>query len=161
MNRQEQLAQRCNELERRIAALETLEATMAHIFGWDGSVWRKLPLVWGYSDVYREHIEDLNADVTYDSLSGSAVPAGEIWVVNAIMAVDLTSAITRISIYITGGGTTTDLNQVSAPTVNEPTTFSGHAVMKEDEYVGAYFDGTVAGDDIFLNVRGYKMKVSE
>ena len=129
-------------------------------WGFDGNVWRKLRLLFGYGEIYRERIEDLNADVTFDSLSGSVVPEGEIWIVNTVLATDIVSNLARISIYITGDGVTTDLDQVVSPVKFTPAKFSGHAVMVEDEFVGAYFEGTVAGDDIFLSVRGYKMLIA-
>jgi len=130
-------------------------------WGWDGTVWRKLPMVWGYSGRWAEHQEDLNATVTYDSLTFTAVPPGEVWVLQAVDAWDVNSDPSRIQFSVTGDGVTTRLQHTLTPGISIPVYWTGTVVLKEGDRVLVGFYGTVAGDDLHANVRGYKMAIAE
>lgn len=161
MNMQERLAQRCNELEKRIAALETLEATMAHVFGWDGSAWRKLPLVWGYSDTLQERWNDADADAGANSHEFTAVPAGEIWVITNLNAADLDNVVTEINWIFVFGGTNYQITAKLSPAARENVGGMIHIVLEEGAVMKVSYIGVTLNDYIYGTIVGYKMKVSE
>jgi len=160
MNMQERLAQRCNELEKRIAALETLEATMAHIFGWDGSAWRKLAMVWGFSDRWVEEITTTTGAAGIRRLSFTACSTGEVWVLLAVNGRNQNTDPTDIQVIIFAGGIAVQLNVVATPGVNVRAIWSGHQVLKKDDYVQIRFSGCALDDDVTGEVLGYKMETA-
>lgn len=131
------------------------------VCGWDGTVWRKLPLVFGFSEVYHEQVKDLNATVTSDALTGSAVDPGEIWVVTSVVAYDKNTNITEVHASVSDGATWWPFAQRFPTAAGEYLVWSGMLVLEEGDYIDAGFGGTVAGDDIYLNINGYKMKIAE
>lgn len=130
-------------------------------YGWDGSAWRKLPLIWGYSDVYHETIADDNASVTFDALATSVVPNGEVWVITYMIAFDIDNAITKLTLLVHDGTTGYTLREKVTIAAGVEIIFTGYAVLKKDWYTEAHFWGCTAGDNIRLHVHGYKMKVAE
>ena len=130
------------------------------IHGWDGSDWKKLPMVWGYSDRYHEQVSELNA-VVNDTLDTTPVPAGYIHVVTSLSAFNATNAFSRLQV-ITLTGTSTGPHSIDQtnPTAGTAYNWSGSLVLKEDDYIRAHFDGNTANDDLYLRVWGYKMKIA-
>lgn len=147
---------------RQYKVTETVEVPdMSKNYGWDGSAWKKLPMVWGYSGQYRQRVEETDATET-DSLSGSTVDAGEIWIVNSICVYNITSAMTRVQVTIGhSGGVFTRLDTKITLAQHEPLAITGHFVLIEDDYVYADLYGCTAGDDIYLEIVGYKMLIAE
>lgn len=131
------------------------------IWGWDGTVWRKLPLVWGYSDLLYESYENLNAPAVFAFLTAASVPAGEIWIITHILAYDTDNAITRINLVAHDGVTAHAIRAKQTIAVYEEVMFTGRLVLKKDWYIQAHYWGCTAGDDIYLHIHGYKMKVAE
>ena len=147
------------------ADVEVKQATPADltpgVCGWDGSAWRKLPLMFGYSEVYHEKVSDMNATVTSDALVGSAVPAEEIWVVTSVVAYDKTTNVTQISASVTDDVTWWPFAQLFPTAAEEYLQWSGMVVLEQGDRIYVGFNGTIAGDDIYLNIHGYKMKIAE
>lgn len=129
-------------------------------WGWDGSVWRKLPLLWGYSGVYAETKTDVNATVTFDSLQTTNVDAGEIWVITNIQAHDEDTVLTRIELSVYDGAGYQRIKIVASPAVFVGLDWQGHLVLAVGQHIYCGYEGTVANDNIHLHVRGYKMLIA-
>ncbi|GAG75277.1 unnamed protein product [marine sediment metagenome] len=56
-------------------------------WGWDGSQWRKLAMIWGYSGIWDKDLGGEASGAFYISNS-SVIPAGEIWVLQAVSVRD-------------------------------------------------------------------------
>jgi len=130
------------------------------LWGWDGSQWRKLGLLFGYYDRWVERQRETNAAAGQNSLQTDAVPAGYIYILDAIVTMNLNKAVTHLK-RVVGDGIEVELSIATAvPTATHDTLFPISIVLKPGDYVKVYFLACDAGDDLFLEVWGYKMKIA-
>lgn len=131
------------------------------IWGWDGTQWRKLPLVFGWSDTYAES-EILN-DVAAGnhSLTFSTVPAGEIWVVTYWSAYSDQSNAVRIQFQPNIAGAARALKHVAYPAALLTVEGPYPLILQKDDFLTARFITCSSGDDLRSHAAGYKMKVEE
>lgn len=129
--------------------------------GWDGANWRKLPLLWGYSDIYGYQQTSVDVDEGFNSLVFPAVPAGEIWVINHFSADAVQGNPTSIELFATIEGSAIMLARELYLFANDLVKWTGSLVLKEGQYLTAWYWGCAAGDDLFAYAAGYKMKVAE
>ena len=129
------------------------------LWGFDGTVWRKLPMLWGYTGTVQEITWNENAAVGLNVLYGTVVPAGEVHVIQNLVAYDVTSGITQIAV----GGLKSTIHVYAfceyAPVAGKVYTWGGNIVLKAGDRVFGQFFGCVAGDDIWMSLDGYKMSV--
>jgi len=131
------------------------------IWGFDGTVWRKLPLVWGYSDRYVEQVVEPDATVD-DVLDTTPVTAGEVWVVTNISAFNNNHAFSLLQVQAMSNGVVgPQLIYQIDPVAKVPYMWNGTVILKYDDYLRAEFTGNTADDYIFLRVWGYKMAIAE
>jgi len=129
--------------------------------GWDGTQWRKLPLLWGYSDRWYECGAWMGDGAT-EMGSTSAVPPGYIYILQKAAAMDLNSAPSSICIRLyTDGGGYGMVGQDLSPVQGKYLIVDGPMVLKEGDYVTAVFGGTTNLDELRLRVWGYKMAIAE
>ena len=129
-------------------------------WGWDGTQWQKLGLIFGYYDRLAGQVVNDNASAGNNTLTGNPVPAGEIHVIQAVSVVDITSNVTRIYLRANAGA-------ISCIIADEYSVTAGHwvialpnIVMKAGDYLSCIFYDCTAGDDLYLRWWGYKMKVT-
>lgn len=139
----------------------TTSDTFTRLQGWDLTNWRKLPLLWGYTDNLLETDANPTAPAGTNILSCGPAGSGYVWVVHTACALDATNNPTRISIEITSGGTRYRIIQVSGPGANVSVNVEGHFIVKAGDSIQARFTGVVLNDAISFWVTGYKMKVNE
>ena len=130
-------------------------------WGWDGTVWRKLPMVWGYSALYAERKSNLSATAGTNVLVGSTVPAGEVWVVEVIGAFDVNTAPSRISFAVTDGTTAAPLYRDETPILYVASQWTGRVTLPAGCYIQVAFFTCVLNDDLYADFWGYKMKIAE
>jgi len=130
------------------------------IWGWDGSAWRKLPLVWGYSDHYSQRVYTVNAATGVNALTFTAVPVGEVRVILGMTAYNNTSTITRVEFKVWAAAIPITLYWEDTPVLQDLVKFYGNVVLKAGNYLQASFSGCTAGDDLWGYAWGYKMKVA-
>ena len=113
----------------------------------------------GYNNRYAEEVSNLNAAAGWNDLLGTAVPAGEVWVVTAIAGVNSNRACT---IQIGARGGTIDVYAISTTSAGALLWVAAapQLILKEGDKIVGSFGGCTAGDDIYLRASGYKMKVS-
>lgn len=130
------------------------------VWGHDGSVWRKLALLWGYTDHWSENLgATKEGDGTYTKTS-TAVPAGYVYVVSVISLVNGSGSRGQVNISVVVSGVTVFLHVKVTPAVNIPELFSGNLVLGEGDYVEAKQYSCLNNDVILAGVVGYKMKVT-
>ena len=102
---------------------------------------------------------------TTDTISGAngwaasaGVPAGEIWIVTTVWAVDLTSPVTRIQVANRHDGANAFFHEeIKAFAAGDPTHWSGMVTMEFEDTIRAYFPGGLAGDSCAIDLNGYIM----
>ena len=129
-------------------------------WGWDGTQWRKLGLIFGYYDRLAGQVVNLNASAGENILTGDAVPAGEIWILQAICALDSTSNVSRIYIRANTGTVACVITDVYSIAAGHWFAAATNMVMKTGDYLNCTFAGCTAGDYLYFRWWGYKMKVS-
>lgn len=129
-------------------------------WGWDGTLWRKLNLTWGYNDRWVENLgTPADAGGGYFKAS-TAVPAGEVWTLQSI-ALSNQSGVRGIAFLgLICGGVTCILACNAAPPLNIPVLVTGAFTLKAGDIAFVQQLATVLNDVIVASVTGYKMKVA-
>ena len=131
------------------------------LWGWDGSVWRKLPLLFGYSESLAQWIRETNATAVEDTLDLGAVPEGEIWVITSASAHDRDTNVTKIVIYQQTAEGAHPVVEHFPTAAGERAIFSGWLVLPKDDYLYGEYIGTVLNDNIYVSCTGFKMAIVE
>jgi len=129
--------------------------------GWIGAAWQKNPLLLGYSGDTSEVVTNTNADAGLNTLSGAAVPAGEIWVVEAIGVRNVNKASSRSWIYVTTNGNNTYLSDQVAAAAGQFTVWAGAITLSEGDKVQALIYGCDAGDDIKMHYHARRIDIDQ
>ena len=144
-----------------LAGTAEIGMVQARNYGWDGAAWRKNNLIFGYYDTYDEVLSNTAATVGTNYLTSSAVPAGQIYVVRAMLAKNTVTANTRTELQKYAGAVEYIVKQQLSPAIGFGVEFSGWITLKPTQQVRAMFVGCVAGDDIYLHITGYKMQITQ
>jgi len=129
------------------------------LWGYDGVRWRKLPLLWGYSDRWFENL-DYTADATYILRKSAAVPAGYVYVLEAAALLLLQRATTSASIEVLPAGAPgCPVQNAAALAANTWLFWVGRATLKAGDQVQLYLNNCQAGDTFSGRIWGYKMAV--
>jgi len=129
-------------------------------WGWDGTQWRKLGLLWGYSDRYVERAGNESAAAGYNVLASSTVPAGEVWVVQGVVVKNVNTA-TQCNAFLVASDTGYALTERVTLTPDTWYCFAiNPAIMKAGDYLTTAFFNCQAGDGLYMDINGYKMKVT-
>lgn len=152
------------QVDVKTSALPTGAATSAkqnQLEGWDGAAWRKLPLVWGYSDRLAEYQSEDDATAGINYLTFTAVPAGYVYVVEAVDGYNANHAPLSIEIQACVGSVVARLYRNSDPVVNVPDVLVGRFTLTAGDVVRVRFEGCTLNDNLRAHYWGYKMKVTE
>ena len=141
--------------------LETEPYFKNGLWGWDGSQWRKLNLLWGYHDRYAEAKQNLDANGGPTCLQFSTVPVGEVWVVTSVVWVDVDSGVATITLNLSNGSLTCVIYVENGALANVYKTVQLNVVMKAGDYLIVGFYSTTLHDSIFAWALGYKMSIVE
>lgn len=156
-----ELIRKVTELEQRLDDLVKPEVSMGRNYGWDGSEWRKLPLLWGYSEQYLES-EINTGDGSNLTQNFSTVPAGEIWIVTAFTAYahDGDHA-SRVIMFLYDGGSSYYLkflpSLAAGTSIEAPTPI----IMEEGDQLRVTWVSAANGDSFRSYAVGYKMLIAE
>jgi hypothetical protein len=131
------------------------------VCGWDGSSWRKLPMLWGYSDAYAETKTSNDVAAGNHFVLSSAVPAGEVWVVENLAGRCSTANPTHLNIGVYDGSTYHHLVSHTLASAWQVYFHTARCVLKEGWQVYVQFMGCALNDDLNAYFVGYKMKVAE
>jgi len=129
------------------------------LWGFDGTQWRKLPLLWGYTGTVQEVVSNEDAAAGLNSLFGTVVPAGEVHVIQNLVAYNIVSGITQIAVGAYKSSLAVYAFSEYATTAGKVYTWTGNMVLKAGDRIFAQFFGCTAGDSIWITLDGYKMSV--
>ena len=129
-------------------------------WGFDGTLWRKLPMVWGFTDGWVGQAANENADAGVNYLELAAIPTGEVWTAYVVSAIDVNTNPAAISfgIYITGGRKYFWI--VPSPGANTFASWASPQIFTAGDIPSVAFEGCAANDYIVARWWGYKMAVA-
>jgi len=91
-------------------------------------------------------------------ISSGTVALGRYWVVTTVVAFDVTTAVTRITMDTVHDGVRCEIHaEERAFGLVERACWSGHTYLDKDDEIRAYFQGGLAGDQVRLRITGYQM----
>jgi len=126
---------------------------------YDGSAWRKSNLLWGYNDTIGQALSNTNLSVGTNLLDSTAVPEGEVWVVNLVAIMYVGTSPTNIQVAVDTYGVGIACLFQLLPTSARWYMISGNFVIDEGQKITGRVDGATAGDDLYFRYIGYKMKI--
>lgn len=130
-------------------------------WGWDGAVWRKLPLVWGYSDVLVQGLYANNVGAGLYTYNFPAVPAGEVWVVTRVATYAIQTDPTHALIVAVINAVEAALYMQPHTTGNSTHHVETDTILNEGDNIRIQWYACLAGTDIRASVVGYKMLIAE
>ena len=147
-------------LERRLSHLERLEE-QGMSRGWIGGAWQKNPIALGYSGDKTEEVSDTSASAGSNNLASTSVPAGEIWIIQAIIARDVDNAPTKIRLNVTVNSTGVVLKTETSPVTGIWVSWTGEVVLSEGDQVTVNFEGVTLNDDIYMRYHGVRVDIDQ
>ena len=129
------------------------------IHGYDGTQWRKLGLLFGYTDRWFEQVVIADAAAGNNFLDAAPVPSGYVYVSSVIAGVDATSNLAEILFGIKIGETYYYMKRVPTPGVAIYAEWSGAGIFKAGDIPMVVMTGVTAHDVLVANFWGYKMAV--
>lgn len=130
-------------------------------YGWDGSAWRKLPLVWGYSGQWEQSVNSAAVGAGDAVVSTTAVAAGEVYVLQHLSVFQDGGAANRIYVYKAVPGGEVYLHDDHNPTTGVHYPITVAAVLIEGDQLVAVAVTPGDGQKVHLAVWGYKMNIAE
>jgi hypothetical protein len=128
---------------------------------WDGTRWRKQPLMFGFSELAGENLENTSLAAGANNLNGAAVGAGELLIVRHLALMYSGTPPTYMGVYPVGSpGTPYILFEhtvVSTRWYIEPV----FAVLEEGDYLTAFVGGATLNDNLYFRYLGYKTTIAE
>lgn len=130
-------------------------------WGWDLTQWCKLALLWGYSDRWTEAIEGTASGAGNARARSTAVPAGYVYVLQALYARHDAGAAKILRVELCDGTDYFTLDYQATAGSGTHYTWTGEVVLKEDDRVDAVVLAPGDGKKVYLYVWGYKMAIAE
>lgn len=130
------------------------------LWGFDGSQWYKLAMLWGYSDRYVEIVTEENVSAGKVTVNLTVVPAGEVWVIESLQGQHGT-AVERVDFQV--GNATDGYHYVGIETQTAgglSVFWTGRLTLKAGDKVVVIFRNCTAGEDLIASAWGYKMEVA-
>jgi len=143
-------------------ALKADQNVQARGYGWVGAAWQKQPLPFGYSAVVSERKISTTLAAGTNSLSTTAVPAGEIHVYTHVSFYYAgTVATVTLTAYLNIGGSNKELAGVSPPVSSVIYDRQGWFVLAPGDTVQVYCFNATLNDDMALNVAGFRVDIDQ
>ena len=139
-------------------AKSMLTSALAH--GYDGTVWRKLPMLWGYTDRYlvsQQNVSDVAATYVVDL---PAVDSGEVWRVLGVGVWRDTVAGQYARLTVAVGVPGTDIEDIDVPAIGRFYNNSRELVLRSGDNIRVQYIASVVGEIVITTAWGYKMKVT-
>lgn len=128
-------------------------------WGWSGSAWRKSGLLFSYTASAMQSVFDANASTGVNTLLGTAVPAGEVWVITAMEVHNNTSGVSAALVGVTRAGSFYAAASTAALAKAVGLSWSGSIYLVEGDQASGRLKGCTAGDDLYFTYFGYKMTI--
>lgn len=130
-------------------------------YGYIGAAWQKVPLPFGLSGRVAEIVTDTNTGAGTDSVSTTAVPAGEYHIVSQISMYVASGSANNLVAYLNAAGTTPGLFGYTSPTSSQVYDRQGWWVLAPGDYIQVYGFDLTAGDDLSVSVAGFRVDIDQ
>ena len=130
------------------------------VWGWDETAWRKLAMLWGYSDRWAENLGGTKSGAGTYLASTVAVPAGWVYVAQFAFFRNITGVRGNAGIYFYDTVTAYWSCYVVAPVAWIPLLWNGAVPLCAGDSLRVTQSTCLDGDVIQAGVWGYKMRVS-
>lgn len=128
-------------------------------WGFDGSVWRKLAMLWGFSDTVAELEDDTDADTGTNTLTCTQVPAGEVHFITTTFGINNNTNPSYILIQARIDGSWAYIHRVASPGAGISVSAPNPIVLGPGDNIRGQIGGCTSGDIIRFHITGYKMVV--
>lgn len=116
--------------------------------------------IWSYNGIIREEIEDLSVSSGNVTLNGTAVPAGEVWVITSSMVYYSGTVPTRMYVRVFDGLDYFYFARVNTVVSGSYNPFNvGPIYLEEGDLISFRIIGATGGDDFRGRYQGYKMQI--
>lgn len=131
------------------------------INGWDGSAWRKLSLLWGFSETWIDSASQAASGGGDATATITPLAADYVYVLQVIGVRHDSSSSKAIEIYLRTSSSYTWIAQITAMAAGVRTITHTEIALNAGD--GIYAKVTAPGDgkSVFVEVWGYKMKSTE
>jgi len=129
------------------------------LWGFDGNVWRKLQLLFGFGGVVEGSVSNTSLDAGANTLPGDTVPSGEIWIIENIAVTYVGTPPTSFRVAAIGlaGGIT--LFTESSVVSGVYTSWGGRVTLQAGDHLAAIVAGATDGDALYFHYAGYRMEI--
>jgi hypothetical protein len=141
--------------------LDVPSSLAAQNYGWDGANWRKLPLLYGYSDRYAERHEETVPATSDRVLTFSTVPSGEIWIVYIFSARVVSGEIVDIALRANTNSISCVVNCDVQSSIGRTVGITSWLVLKPGDHLDVYFINAIKDSVLHAYAWGVKMKVTQ
>ena len=129
-------------------------------WSWNGSVWVKDNLPFGYRDRWAEQIGGTKSGDGAWYAATAAVPAGYVYVAQFMFLRNSSGARGARYFAFKSGASSFFVGYTLTPAINIPDIWSGAVLLKEGDTIYMYQSSCLDGDVILAGAWGYKMKVT-
>ena len=130
-------------------------------WSWDGTLWRKQPLMLGYSDRIYEWVSTVSSGAADTQAISAVVPAGEIWIIQAASAMHTDTTARALYLGPRAGATFIQLGRNPAATTLLMLQCVSPMVLKEGDSFLSGVSQLLTGKVVYLGYWGYKMSIAE
>lgn len=131
------------------------------IWGWTGSLWRKLAMLWGYSDRLVENLGGTQSPAGNYVASSTAVPAGEVHTLQTVSILNTSGARGAVYVRVVLAGVSVYLAYSAGLATWVPLIFATPITLKQGDYVVLQMNSCLDLDVLYAGICGYKMKIAE
>lgn len=131
------------------------------VWGWDGSAWHKLPMLFGYSDVWSEVKNSLNVAAGDLVVYFDTIDPGQVVVVTNFNLRCAQNNATWVELRAVIDGTIVALKAQGTIVANDSVSIQCHVVLKEGDKLGYRYVGATLNDDFHASACGYVMEIAE
>lgn len=124
-----------------------------------GAAWVKSNLLWGYNAVWGEQQTHTKSAAGNYNLDSDAVPSGYVYVVKAVVSNNTDKTINHQHALVVNNYAIPILAPTSTTANVWRVTFPVDIALAEGDFVRVTFYNCDDGDDLYLRICGYKMKV--
>lgn len=129
--------------------------------GYIGSAWQNDPIRYGYSAVESEIVTDTNAGAGFQNLTGTTVPAGEIWVIENMFVTNVTRAFTYTSFRGIIDGNAIFLHYSAGAAAGIPAFWGGRATLGPGDNTVVKIGNCTAGDTISMGYNYVRIDIDQ
>ena len=116
--------------------------------------------LFGYYDRYSEKQFNGSLSAGTNYLDFTAVPSGEIWILQGIAAYYVGTAPSWLMLEVSDGSDQMMLKDVRTDTSGQWHSWTGEIVLKAGDYVRVGVGAATLNDDLYAHAWGYKMKIA-